>query len=250
MSNSIIYIPKLNPKAKIQLLCIPYAGGSTRDFYDWLPHLPNIELGLIAYPGRGHRVSEKPILDIDIMLQTIFDECKKVITKDFAIFGHSMGSIIAYGLAKKLEQSKFIAKCLFVSAAAAPTRYINETNTLSLLPDDKFVQILVERYSAIPEKVLQDKELMKMFIKIMRTDISLEEQYIKKSNIKNCTPISSDIVAFGGLDDSEVTESTLETWNPLTTGKFSKTMFPGAHFYLKEYPELLFKELDSILKLK
>ena len=247
MSNSIIYIPKLNPKAKMQLLCIPYAGGSTRDFYDWIPRFPDIEFGLIAYPGRGHRISEKPILDINEMLQTIFDECKKVITKEFAIFGHSMGSILSYGLAKRLEQSNFVAKCLFVSAAAAPTRYINESNTLSLLPDDEFIRVLVERYSAIPKQILKDKELIKMFVKIMRADISLEEQYIKKCTVETCNPISSDIAAFGGLDDTAVTDHALSTWSPLTTGSFSKKMFPGTHFYLKEYPELLFKEISNIL---
>lgn len=248
MSNSIIYIPKPNPNAKIQLFCIPYAGGSTRAFYNWL-HLSEIEFCLIAYPGREYRVSEEPILDIDIMLQTIFDECKKVITKDFAIFGHSMGSIIGYGLAEKLERSKTIAQCLFVSAAAAPRRYLNEDNMLSLLPDDKFIQILVERYSAIPDRVLKDNDLMEMFVKIMRTDISLEEQYIRKYST-NCTPLSCDIVAFGGAEDLAVTESSLTTWESLTIGHFIKKMFPGTHFYLKEYPELLFKEIYRILKLE
>ncbi len=247
MSNSIIYIPKPNPNAKVQLFCIPYAGGSVSAFYNWSSNLPDIELGLIAYPGRYHRTNEKPIFDIELMLQTIFNDCKNLITKDFAIFGHSMGSIIGYGVAQKLEQAGMKPKCLFVSAASAPTRHMHKENQLSSLSDDDFVRVLIERYNAIPEKIVHDRELMKIFLPLLRADISLEEQFIEKYDVKNGPKLSCDLTAFGGLMDVEVTDDLLSTWEPLTTGDFKKKMFPGTHFYLNEHPDLLFKEILQIL---
>jgi surfactin synthase thioesterase subunit len=240
---SIITIPKPNPDAKLQLFCIPFAGGGTKTFFNWYKHLPDIELCLIAYPGREYRITELPITDIDVLLNTLLDECKKVIRTEFAIFGHSMGSIVSYGLAQHLEKANIFPKLLFVSAAAAPTRVLEEKNMLSLLPDDQFIKILVERYDSIPDIVLHDSDLMKLFLPMLRNDISIEEQYVKKYGGQDIIPISCDIVACGGIDDIAIKEHHIITWKNLTKGIFSKKMFPGTHFYLNESTSLLLEEI-------
>lgn len=243
---SIITIPKPNLDAKLQLLCIPFAGGGTRTFLNWYKHLPDIELCLIAYPGREHRITENPITDIDVLIDVLLSECKKIIRTDFAIFGHSMGSIVSYGIAKKLEESQIVPKLLFVSSAAAPTRTLKEEKMLSLLPDSKFIRKLVERYDAIPDKILQDSNLMEMFVPMLRNDISIEEQYVRKYGSKDTTPISCDITAFGGINDIAINKNHLMTWENLTKGTFSIKMFPGSHFYLNEHPMKLFKEISKM----
>lgn len=240
---SIIVIPKPNPQAKLQLLCVPFAGGGSRTFFNWYKHFPNMELCLIAYPGRENRVSEAPITDVDLLLETLFKECQKVIKKDFAIFGHSMGSIVGYGLAKKLEESGIFPKSLFVSAAAAPKRVLEEEK-LSLLPDHEFISMLIERYDAIPKIVLKEPDLIKMFIPILRTDIAIEEQYIEKHGLDS-KPLFCDITAFGGENDIFIKDYHLMTWEKLTKGSFFKKMFPGTHFYLNEHPILLFDEINK-----
>jgi medium-chain acyl-[acyl-carrier-protein] hydrolase len=245
---NLITIPNPNPSAKVQLFCFPFAGGGARTFLHWYKHLPSIELCLIAYPGREHRFKEKAITDIDLLLGLLMEECKKVIRTDFAIFGHSMGSIISYGLATKLEESQIIPKHLFVSSAAAPTRTLKQETMLSLLPEDQFIQTLVERYNAIPDIILQDSGLMQIFATILRNDISLEEQYIKKYGAKiNNTHLSCNITAFGGVDDIAVKEKDLMTWKNLTQGKFNIKVLPGTHFYLNEHPDLLFQEIEKKL---
>jgi medium-chain acyl-[acyl-carrier-protein] hydrolase len=242
---NIITIPNPNPSAKLQLLCFPFAGGGARTFLNWHKHLPEIELCLIAYPGREHRITEMPITNVDALLEALIDECKDIIRGEFAIFGHSMGSIVSYGLAKKLEEVQQFPKSLFVSAAAAPTRVLKEEKMLSLLSDELFIKIIIERYDEIPEFILQDSRLKKMFVSLLRNDISIEEQYIKKYGSKDCNPLSCDITAFGGIDDMAVSENNLMTWKILTNGTFRKKMFPGTHFYLNEYPMLLLKEISK-----
>jgi len=240
---SIIITPKPNSRAKLQLFCIPFAGGGTRTFLNWHQYLPDMELCLVSYPGRENRNTESPISNIDLLLEKLLQDCKKVIRTDFVIFGHSMGSIVGYGLAKKLENSMIFPKLLFVSAAAAPVRALEEER-LSLLPDDQFISKLIERYDAIPQILLKEPELMKMFAPILRNDISLEEQYIEKYGQDN-SPLYCDITAFGGEDDIAVKDHHLMTWKNLTKGFFSKKMFPGTHFYLNEYPHLLFDEIKK-----
>jgi medium-chain acyl-[acyl-carrier-protein] hydrolase len=242
---SIITIPKPNPNAKLQLLCLPFAGGGARSFLSWYKYLPDMELCPVAYPGREHRIKERPITEIDALLEELLSECRKVIRGDFAIFGHSMGSIVSYGLAKRLEEEcDMHPKMLFVSAAAAPTRPLEEKNMLSLLSDDKFVKKLIERYDAIPDIILQDPSLMKIFMTIIRHDISIEEQYVTRYGPK-AKPLSCDIMAFGGKGDIAVNQDHLMTWKNLTKGSLSTKIFPGDHFYLSQHPSLLFEEISK-----
>lgn len=243
---SIIIVPKPNPDAKLQMICVPFAGGGARAFLNWHKHLPDIEMCLVSYPGREDRIKEAPIQDVTTLLDILVEDCKNVIRKDFVIFGHSMGSIVSYGLAKKLEEIQLIPRLLCVSAAAAPTRYLEKDKMLSLLPDEKFIKELVERYKAIPDIILQDSNLMNMFIPMLRNDISIEEQYIIKYGSKDregSPRLSCDVAAFGGVNDVAISKSHLLTWKNLTLGSFFMKMFPGGHFYLNESPAVLFKEL-------
>jgi len=241
---SIITIPKPNPNAKMQLLCLPFAGGGSRFFFNWHKELPNFEICLVSYPGREHRMAETAITDVDILIDVLFEACRKIINKDFVIFGHSMGSIVSYGLTKKLELSKIIPHLLLVSSAAAPNRPLKKENMLSLLPDDKFINLLVKRYNAIPEIILKDSNLMKLFAPILRNDISIEEQYISRHG-QNTVPLLCNLRAFGGIDDMAVNKYHLMTWKDLTKGTFAIKMFPGGHFYLNENSALLFQEISK-----
>jgi medium-chain acyl-[acyl-carrier-protein] hydrolase len=72
----IITIPKPNPNAKIQMLCVPFAGGGARAFMNWYKHLPDIELCLVSYPGREHRIKEPPIQDVTVLLDKLTEECQ------------------------------------------------------------------------------------------------------------------------------------------------------------------------------
>ncbi len=244
MSHTIIYVPNANPKAKLQLLCVPYAGGSVGIFYNWQSYLPNIELGLIAYPGRYHRLNETPIDDVDVMLEAIAAECKNSMINDFALFGHGIGAFMAYGLAHKLAQLNIMPKYLFVSGVGAPFYYKDKKNDLSSLPDDQFIQALIERYNAIPEKFLNNPGLMALFIPLIRADMGLEEQLIKKYGANASPQLVCDVIAFGGVEDlTGATENSLATWKSVTTGKFQTKIFPGNHFYLNEYPEQVCAEI-------
>lgn len=108
-----------NPKHR--LICIPYAGGGASKFIGWQKEFENkIEVLPIQLPGRENRMGEKCLTDCREVVSGIIEEILPLVKEnDFSIFGHSMGGIIGYELAKELEKEHNIkAKYLFVSGSS------------------------------------------------------------------------------------------------------------------------------------
>ena len=82
------------------LFCLPYAGGSEVAYYKWKKYLhPSIELIPIELKGRGKRFNEIFYESLEEAVDDIFENIKdKIINNDYAIYGHSMGSLLSYEL--------------------------------------------------------------------------------------------------------------------------------------------------------
>jgi surfactin synthase thioesterase subunit len=145
----------------------------------------------------------------------------------FAIFGHSMGSLLAYEWAVRLAQAGASDPlCLFVSGRNAVHLPLERAD-LHQLSDEAFVQELRTRYGGRPEDLLADAELREVFLPILRADLELVETYRHGPDAMLRCPL----MAFAGVDDNSVTEAGLNAWGELTTGAFSARRVPGDHFY-------------------
>ncbi|MEZ2231193.1 thioesterase II family protein [Microcoleus sp.] len=244
--NLWIKCPQSNPQANLRLFCLPYAGGGTSIFRLWPQELPsNVELCAIELPGRENRIREKPISDIEILADNLVEFLLQHLDKPFAIFGHSMGSRIAYNLTRKLHQRNVNPVCLFVSGSYAP--HLPELNPpVYLLSDTEFIEQVVRIYAAIPEVLLADKDLMELFLPILRADVTVGTTYIPFPD----EPLDCPIFALGGLEDPEASHDLLASWRDYTRSSFSIEMFPGGHFYLNENEnrQLLLQFLSKTLK--
>ena len=243
-SNSLwIKFPQPNPHANMRLFCLPYAGGGTSIFRLWPKQLPStVELAAIAFPGREARMSETPISNLSLMIEKLVEAIIPYLDKPFAIFGHSMGSIIAYELAKALEEKGHQPAALFVSGAAGP-QVPEKIRTLHLLSDEQFIEQLSARYNAIPDVFLNDKALMALLLPILRADIKLLETYAyQDTQLLNCP-----LFALGSVEDPEATREQIETWRKHTRSTFESEMFPGGHFYLNSHQSLLLASLTKKL---
>ncbi|ALB42313.1 MULTISPECIES: thioesterase II family protein [Nostocales] len=242
--NLWIKCPQSNPQAKLRLFCLPYAGGGTSIFRLWPRELPsNVEVCAIELPGRENRIKEKPISNLEILTENLVDVLLQHLDKPFAIFGHSMGSLIAYDLARKLRQRNVNPVYVFLSGRPAPN--IPELYPpLHLLPNAEFIEKLTNVYSAIPEVVLQDQELMELFLPTLRADMTLVETYIHSQ----VEPLDCPIFALGGLEDPEASYDNLVSWRDYTRSSFSIEMFPGGHFYLNENRQALLQFMSQTLK--
>jgi medium-chain acyl-[acyl-carrier-protein] hydrolase len=248
-NNPWISCPKPNPKAKIKLFCFPYSGANATIYYSWSGILPNfIEVNPIQIPGRGNRISEPSYRNIQDLAQAAAEALDPHFDKPFAFFGHSMGALVSFELARVLrDTSKAELKYLFVSGHQAP-QVPDEREVFYNLPEEEFISKL-RVLNGTPEEVLQDDELRELIIPVLRADFEACDTYIYRSE----KPLECPICACSGLQDKYVSRNGLQAWEKQTINKFTRRLFPGDHFYINSAHMLLLKviaqELSSVLNL-
>jgi medium-chain acyl-[acyl-carrier-protein] hydrolase len=164
------------------------------------------------------------------LIRTLCDALTHFLDLPFVLFGHSLGALMAFETARELRRRGLGTPLrLFVSAHAAP-QIPRLVEPLHRLPEPEFVAELVRRYDAIPSVVLADRDLMEMFIPVLRADLEILETY----NYCPEPPLACPISAFGGVLDSTVAKSHLEAWQHQTASSFRMNMFHGGHFFLKD----------------
>jgi medium-chain acyl-[acyl-carrier-protein] hydrolase len=244
VSDTWVTCPKPNPQAELRLFCLPYAGSGVAIYRPWLAHLsPRIELCLVNLPGREKRLRESPYTQLGPLIETLAEALHSCLDKPFALFGHSMGALICFELARQLRHRYALQPVhLFVSAHRAPQ--IPDPNPpLHHLPDGAFLQALQQRYGPLPAILLQDPELMQLFLPILRADLAVIETYL----YQEAPPLDCPISAFGGWQDNVATEESLSVWRNQTHSKFNLTMFPGDHFYLQNAHSFLAQHVSDNL---
>ncbi|MBA3470566.1 MAG: thioesterase [Herpetosiphonaceae bacterium] len=228
-------IPRPNPRARLRLFCFPYAGGTAVTYRAWMNDLPaDIEICAIQLPGRESRLREAPFERMTDLITTLGEVLKPSMSVPFAFFGHSMGALVAFELARYLRRHQQAAPLhLMVSARPAPHLAGGENNhpavPLYQLPDAELTKALVNRYNAIPQAILNEPELLSLLLPTIRADFTLLETY----EFANEPPLECPISAFGGLGDTLVSEHDIAAWREHTDSNFKLRMFEGDHFYLR-----------------
>jgi len=161
------------------------------------------------------------------MVDAICGEGMYYLDKPFAFFGHSMGAIVAFEVARQLEKKTGATPAhLVVSGRRAPQLPSNQPPAFGL-PDEEFKEKL-ERLNGVPKELLLSAELMSLVLPSIRSDFEAIETYQYSPGPKLHCPIT----AFGGFRDSHVSQSSLDAWKEQTTASFKVRMFPGDHFFI------------------
>jgi medium-chain acyl-[acyl-carrier-protein] hydrolase len=226
---------EVNPRARLRLLCFPYAGGGASAYRGWGAALPtDVEVCPVQLPGRESRLREPPFTRVDPLIRTLADVLEPHLDVAFAFFGHSMGAMIAFELARELRRRGGpLPQHLFAAGRRAPQLPAREED-IHDLPEPEFLAKLRE-LNGTPEEVLQHGELMRLLLPILRADFAINETYAHRPE----APFDFGISAFGGLGDREVTREDLELWHDHTRGRFRLRMLPGDHFFLHSAKDLL-----------
>ena len=128
--------------AQITLFCFAYAGGGAPVFARWPELLPDsVEVIAVELPGRGARLGEEPLRRIDEIVEQLVPVLHQSIDKPYAFFGHCLGAILMYEIARRLQaETGSRPLCLFASGASAPHLYL--TPPLFGQPTEKFLEAL------------------------------------------------------------------------------------------------------------
>lgn len=226
-SNWIAY-RKARPHAQLRLFCFPYAGGSAAIFRGWAAEFPDeIEVVPIQPPGREGRLSEPPITRMQPFIEAVLTALRDHFERPFALFGHSMGALVCFELARRLRREGLpLPERLFVSGRSAP-QLPDPFPHIHHLPPAQFLDELA-RLGGTPAEVLANRELMEIFTPLLRADLAVNETYHYEPEAPLACPIS----AFGGKQDREVPMENIAAWHAQTCADFVKTQFPGDHFFI------------------
>jgi len=219
---------------KLRLFCFPYAGGSAASYREWSDALAgHVDVVAIEYPGRGARRREQLLTRITGMVDALLPDITSAIDGPFAVFGHSMGSLVIYELLRRLLANGVQPVCVVMSGCKPPS--IREAGpNLHELPDDEFIEEL-RKLDGTPEEVLADAELMSIAFPILRADFEAVANYSEQGKLE----LSCPVFAYGGMEDPNVAIEELERWSEITRASCTIRAFPGNHFFLHSQRQAL-----------
>jgi medium-chain acyl-[acyl-carrier-protein] hydrolase len=231
------------PEARLRLFCFPYAGAGAAIFRTWSDGLPPyVEVCPIQFPGRGTRLMEAPFTQLSPLVQALAQALGPLLNKPFAFFGHSLGALVGFQVARELRRRSSVQPIrLFVSAAHAP-QIPPRHRPIHALPAGEFLEEL-RCLNGTPGELLEHAELMQIMIPILRADFAVYESYAYSPE----PPLTCCISGLGGLQDRRVSRDDLDAWREQTSGPFSMRMFPGDHFFLDTAQPLLLQALSREL---
>lgn len=243
LSNAWIMCPRSNQRARLRLFCFPYAGGAASVFNMWPDNLPpDVEVCPVQFPGREGRLREAPFTQLKPLVLALAQAIRPHLDKPFAFFGHSLGAMVGFELARQLRGENGPAPLhLFVSGSPAP-QLPRRRSAIHQLPEKEFIKELA-LINGTPAAVLHNVELMQLFLPILRADFAMHETYRYAAG----EPLDCSLSAFGGLADSEVSRQDSEAWRDQTRGAFKLRMLPGDHFFLRSARTLLLQAISQDL---
>ena len=172
---------KPRPAARLRLLCVPYAGVGPSAYRRWSDALPSdIEVGAVHLPGREGRLREPALTGLEPLIDVTAEGLKPFLDRPFALFGHSMGALVAFELARRFRAEGWGEPThLFVSGRRAPQVPPRHPD-IAHLPDAEFVEEIRRRYNGIPDEVLRHPDLLALLLPGLRADLTLIEAYVHR----------------------------------------------------------------------
>jgi pyochelin biosynthesis protein PchC len=215
------------PAGAPRLVCFPHAGGSSSFFHPVSRALhPDVDVLALQYPGRQDRRLEEPVRDIHTLAGLVAEVLRPWSCEPLAFFGHSMGAILAYEVALRLQERGSGPAVLFASGRRAPsTRRVENVHKR----DDDGVVRELKKLAGTEAALLADEELLRMILPAIRADYTAIETYAPRPGRP---PLTCPVTVLVGDSDPQVTAAEAQAWRDHTTGAFDVRTFTGGHFYL------------------
>lgn len=224
----------------MKIISFPFAGGNKYSFREIAQNIS--EFTIIEYAGRGFRINENLIIDIELLIEDLFLKVKNEITAtdDYIIYGHSMGALVGYLICQKIEDLGLKKpQKLVVSGKKSPS--IKRETKLSHLHEKEFWQEVI-KLGGIPDELINHLELIDFYIPILKADFTAIENYHYVKKEKLTVPID---VFYGS---EEATEEEMIGWQEETTANVTITQMEGNHFFIFNHVDFFTNYFNNLTK--
>jgi medium-chain acyl-[acyl-carrier-protein] hydrolase len=237
-----------NAAARVRLYCFPYAGGATWAFSSWVRDLPldvrrDSEVWAVNLPGRESGLEVSPFTEFAALIDALRQGIVPHLNPPYVFFGHSMGALIGFELARRLHADGLAGPAhLVVSAYRAP-QLPDRHGLVDELSDERMVARL-RALGGVADGALDNAELRDLKLPVIRSDLALCGTYVYEER----EPLPCSLSAFGGTEDPEVSREEIIAWHVHTQAEFAARMFPGGHFFLESVRPLVLRVLGRELR--
>lgn len=225
--------------ATLRVFALPFVGGGASVFAPWPNHLPEtVEVVGLEAPGRESRLDETPFDSMPALVEELADAMLPYLDRSFAIYGHSMGGLVAYELTKYLEQqyAEVPTKLIIGAWPGAPLveeyvrslKHIEPGFDLDTEPDEKVLEVLRDNGLFFGAPV-EDDAALKPLMPSVRADLKLLGDY----RFEDSGPLRAPITVLRGDADPLFDSDQLQAWEGLTSGRFSLVTVGGHHLFIQ-----------------
>jgi len=219
------------PDIPVQLVCFPHVGGSAAFYVRMAAALcPKVDVLAVQYPGRLDRRREPPLESVAELADQVTTALAAWHDRPLALFGHSLGAVVAFEVARRLERDGRPPLAMFASARRAPSRVRPES--AHLLDNDALIRE-VRTLGGTDPRIFDDDELIALALPVIRADYRAVETYRYVAG----TPLTCPLIVLTGQDDQKVSLEDARAWAGHTTERCEVVTLPGGHFYLNEQLE-------------
>ena len=213
-------------------------------YHTWSRIIPTeIDFVPIQLPGREIRIRDPLIHDLSELTSQLVPAIAPLLDKPYALFGYSMGALIAFETARVLEKSGYPQpEAVFAASRQAPS-LPPQVDPFFDLPEDQFWD-RVRKLNGCPDEVFQMPEILELIGPVLRNDLRLCDSYTHQDN----TLLSCPIRAYGSENDALTPLEALDAWENHTENVFSRKIFPGDHFFIHQQAEALVADITETLQ--
>ncbi|OEV12437.1 thioesterase II family protein [Streptomyces nanshensis] len=228
----------------LRLVCLPHAGGSAA-YFTWLrAALPaDAELVCVQYPGRQERRHEPAVERADLMVEEIAAALEKRPDVPTVVFGHSLGSLLAFELVRKLEERGRPPLALVASGRRAPSvrppAGEPQWNTERIIEEMRVL-------GGIDPALLDDPDIQELFLPALRADYRLAQSYRPEPGARVRCPLE----VLTGRRDPRVTREDAAAWRDHTAGPFALHVLEGGHFFFDTDRATVLEVMRSVLDVR
>lgn len=226
------------------LLCLPFAGAGASFYMPWRSlGVEGVDVRPLQLPGRERLVDQEPYTNVQNAADGLLAAALEAAGEGpVAVFGHSLGAILAYELAHRIaDHGANELVHLFVSGSQGP--WNGRTERATGLDDDAFLA-RVQEFAGYTHPAFDIPEMRELLLPTLRADVEMHEAYVPTSERRLAAPITS----IRGVDDHLVSADAADHWRDATSATFTAVDVPGDHMYLDADAKSLLELIASRLR--